>query len=152
MQWETVTSTPGGFIGWGNTEGQHVTGKVLDYSPDGGTDFNGNRCPQISIELTEPAASFNKHGERTDYAAGETVTLTCGQKSLHQAMLRAAPAPGDLIKVVLTGLAKTQNGAAKVFEIKIARGAAGSAAPAAPTQQPVGQQASFGAADDAPPF
>jgi hypothetical protein len=58
--WETIEAPVGSFIGWGGTKGQHVTGKVLDFTMDGGTDFGGNRCPQISIQLTEDAASFNK--------------------------------------------------------------------------------------------
>lgn len=141
-EWETIESTAGGFIGWGTKVGQHVTGKVVDYSIDGGTDFGGNRCPQITVELTEKAASFNKDGERTDYEAGEMVNLTCGQSSLKSTIRRADPSPGDLIKITLSELAKTTNGTAKVFEIKIARGAGASTAkPAAAT-----------ATDDEPPF
>ncbi len=144
-EWETVESTAGGFIGWNSTKtGQHVTGKVVDYSIDGGTDFNGNRCPQLAVELTEAAASFNKEGDRRDYDAGEMVNLTCGQASLKSAIRRADPSPGDLIKITLTEFAKTSNGTAKVFEIKIARGAGG----------PVAAKASapVAADDEAPPF
>lgn len=142
-EWETIESTAGGFIGWGTKVGQHVTGKVVDYSIDGGTDFGGNRCPQITVELTEKAASFNKDGERTDYEAGEMVNLTCGQSSLKSTIRRADPSPGDLIKITLSELAKTTNGTAKVFEIKIARGAGASTAKPA---------AASTAADDEPPF
>lgn len=140
-EWETIESTAGGFIGWGTRTGQHVTGRVIDYSIDGGTDFNGNKCPQLSIELTEKAASFNKEGDRTDYDPGEIVNITCGQASLKSTIRRTDPAVGDLIKILLTDLVKTANGTAKVFEIKIARGAAASAKPAA---APVD--------DDEPPF
>lgn len=140
-EWETIESTAGGFIGWGTKAGQHVTGKVVDYSIDGGTDFGGNRCPQLSVELTEKAASFNKEGERTDYEAGEIINLTCGQASLKSTIRRTDPSPGDLIKITLSDLAKTANGTAKVFEIKIARGAG-----------VAGKQAETQPNDDEPPF
>lgn len=140
--WETIESTAGGFIGWGSKVGQHVTGKVIDYSIDGGTDFAGNRCPQLAVELTDDSTSFNKDGERRDYSSGEMVNVTCGQVSLKSAIRRADPTPGDLIKITLSDLAKTSNGTAKVFEIKIARGAGG----------PVAAKAAPVSDDDAPPF
>lgn len=139
-EWEEVESTAGGFIGWGSTTGQHVTGKVVDYNIDGGTDFNGNKCPQLAIELTESAASFNKEGVRTDFPAGEIVNITCGQVSLKSTIRRADPSPGDLLKITLRELAKTANGTAKVFEIKIARGAGAPNVTAAKSD------------DDLPPF
>jgi hypothetical protein len=130
-EWETIESTAGGFIGWGTKTGQHVTGRVVDYSIDGGTDFGGNKCPQLTIELTDKAASYNKEGERTDYEAGEIVNITCGQASLKSTIRRTDPSTGDLIKIMLSSLAKTANGTAKVFEIKIARGAGVTSQPAA---------------------
>jgi hypothetical protein len=142
-EWETIESTAGGFIGWGTKKGQHVTGRVVDYSIDGGTDFGGNKCPQLAIELTEKAASFNKDGERTDYEDGEIVNITCGQASLKSTIRRTDPSAGDLIKITLADLAKTANGTAKVFEIKIARGA-GAATKAAAN--------SDSSSDDEPPF
>jgi hypothetical protein len=143
-EWETIESTAGGFIGWGTKTGQHVTGKVVDYSIDGGTDFNGNKCPQLAVELTEKAASFNKEGARTDFEPGEIVNVTCGQASLKSTIRRTDPAPGDLLKITLTELAKTANGTAKVFEIKIARGTG------APTSKPA--VAAAAQDDDEPPF
>ncbi|WP_301119871.1 hypothetical protein [Mycolicibacterium fortuitum] len=132
-EWEEIESVAGAFIGWNSTTtGQHVTGRVVDYTIDGGTDFAGNKCPQVSVELTEPAASFNKAGERKDFPAGEIVNVTCGQASLKSTIRRADPSPGDLIKITLVDFAKTADGTAKVFKIGIARGAGGSAAPAKP--------------------
>jgi hypothetical protein len=122
-QWEEVEVPRGAYISWGNKTGQHVTGKVLDYSLDGGTDFAGNRCPSITIELTEKAASINKEGERTDFDAGEMVQLNAGQVSLKRALRAADPSPGDLVKITLENLVKTSNGTVKEFGIKIARGA-----------------------------
>lgn len=123
--WETIEAPSGSFIGWGNKPGQHVTGRVAEYSVDGGTDFNGGRCPQLSVELTEDAASFNKEGERSTKQAGELVNITCGQVKLKSVIRTADPSPGDLIKVEMTGVAKTSNGnTLKEFAVKIARGGA----------------------------
>jgi hypothetical protein len=124
--WETVDVPQGAFIGWGTREGQHVTGKVLTYGAAAGSDFDGNPCPQLTIELIEPAASFNKAGERTNYPAGELVSLTVGQYGLKAAVIRANPEPGDLLKITLTGVSKTNKGNdIKNFDLKIARGAGG---------------------------
>lgn len=137
-QWEDVDVPRGAYISWGTKPGQHVTGKVLDYNPTGGNDFNDEPCPQIAIELTEPAASINKDGERTDFPAGELVQLNAGQVSLKRALRAADPRPGDLVKITLSDLVKTTRGTVKEFSIKIARGAAATTTAAA--------------ADDEPPF
>lgn len=127
-QWEEIIVPRGAYIGWGTKPGQHVTGRVTDYQPAGGQDFNGEPCPQISIELTEKAASFNKDGERSDFDAGELVVLNAGQVSLRRALRAADPSPGDLIKVIMSNLGKTAKGnPVKEFDIKIARGAGGPA-------------------------
>ena len=52
--WEDVEIPQGSFIGW-HEIGQKVTGKVVSFAAEGGTDFNQNPCPQIVIELTESA-------------------------------------------------------------------------------------------------
>src|SRR6516165_813377 len=137
--WEEITVPKGAYISWGTKPAQHVTGKVLEFSHDGGTDFAGNRCPTIAIELTENAVSVNKEGDRTDYPAGEIVQLNAGQVSLKRALRAADPSPGDLVKITLDNLVKTANGTVKEFRIQIARGAASKPA-AAETD------------DDLPPF
>ena len=130
--WETIEAPSGSFIGWGNRKGQHITGRVAEYAIDGGTDFNGSKCPMLSIELTEKAASFNKEGERTDHEAGSLVNITAGQVKLKSVITRADPSPGDLIKVELIGVTKTANGnTLKEYDIKIARGAGGKVTPKA---------------------
>ena len=139
--WEEITVPKGAYISWGNKPGQHVTGKVLEFSHDGGTDFAGNRCPTIAIELTEKAASVNKEGDRTEYPAGEIVQLNAGQVSLKRALRAAEPNPGDLVKITLENLVKTPNGTVKEFGIKIARGAGASSKTAAAETD-----------DDSPPF
>lgn len=139
--WETVEVPRGAYIGWGNKAGQHVTGRVIDYNLDGGTDYDGNPCPSIAIELTEPAASFNKAGERSDIDAGDIVQLNAGQVSLKRALRAADPAPGDLVKISLDNIAALKGGkTVKEFGIKIARGAAKTTAPASTVT------------DDDPPF
>lgn len=142
-EWEEVDVPRGAYIGWGTKAGQHVTGKVLEYSLDGGSDFNGNPCPSVAIELTEKAASFNKEGERTDHDAGELVQLNAGQVSLKRALRAADPKPGDLVKIELSNLVKTDKGTVKEFNIKIARGAGVASKPAAATTADD---------DDSPPF
>jgi hypothetical protein len=144
--WESVDVPRGAFISWGEQTGQHVTGKVLSFDASGGTDFNNNPCPQLSVELIEPAASINKQGQRTDFPAGELVVLNCGQVSLKRAVNAASLEPGDLVKITLDNLVKTSNGVVKEFSIKVARGAGGAATPkpqpaaqsfpAAPTSEP----------------
>ena len=145
--WETIEVPRGAYIGWGSKKGQHVTGKVLDYQPEGGTDFNGNACPSATIELTESAASFNKDGDRSDFAAGELIQLNAGQVSLKRALRAADPAAGDLVKITLVNLAKTDKGTVKEFDIKIARGAGGAVEPKAAPKKAMAE-----VDDDEPPF
>ena len=128
--WEDVSVPRGAYIGWSTQPGQHVTGKVLEYNPVGGTNYAGDPCPQLSVELIEPAASFNKAGERTDFPAGEFVVVNAGQASLKRAVQAAALERGDLVKITMTGLYKSANGEGKEFAIKVARGAGQTAAPA----------------------
>lgn len=142
-EWESVEVPRGAYISWGTKTGQNVTGKVLDYNPTGGNDFNEQPCPQLAVELTEPAASINKEGERTDFDAGELVQLNAGQVSLKRALRAADPAPGDLVKITLSDLVKTSKGTVKEFDIKIARGAGASTS----SKPAVAQQD-----DDGPPF
>lgn len=121
--WETIDVPRGAYIGWGNKKGQHVTGTVLDYDETGGSDYDGDPCPLLEIELSERAASFNKDGERTNYDPGELVMLTCGQVSLKRAVKKADPKRGDMVKIKLENLVKVSNGTVKEFGIQIARGA-----------------------------
>lgn len=140
--WEDVSVPRGAYISWGTQVGQFVAGKVLEYAPAGGSDFNGEACPQLSVELIEPAASFTKEGQRTDFPAGELVVLNCGQASLKRAVRAADPSPGDLVKITFSGTFQAAKGTGKEFDIKIARGAGG---PATQQQAPADTQA-------APPF
>ena len=141
-EWEEIEVPRGAYISWGTKAGQFVTGRVIDYNVTGGNDFNEQPCPQVAIELTEPAASINKEGVRTDFGAGELVQLNAGQVSLKRALRAADPSPGDLVKITLSDLVKTAKGTVKEFSIQIARGA--SPAPKPKAADPWG--------DDSPPF
>ena len=131
---ETVNVPAGAFIGWHDQPGQIVMGKVLDYDPSSGQDFSGGRCPQVVIELVEPASSFNRNGDRTDFGAGEMVTITAGQANLRRGILAADLSRGDVVRITHSSNQETTNGTVKIFEIAVARGAAPEMAPTAPTQ------------------
>ncbi|WP_100483791.1 type 1 glutamine amidotransferase family protein [Mycobacteroides abscessus] len=142
---EEIDIPKGSFIGWGMTKGQHVTGKVLEYSDTGGKDTKDNICPQVTVELTEPAASFNKIGTRTDYGIGDLVSVTGSQVQLKRGLKVAAPSPGDLVKITLTDVKVLPNtNTLKEFSIKVARGAG------SPVPTPVG--AVSGGFAEEPPF
>lgn len=125
VAWEKVEVPPSGhFVGWGKKQGQHVTGEVIEYDEQGGTDFGGRVCPQIEVELTERAASFNKAGDRSNFEPGERVVVTCGSYELKRAVPAADPKPGDLIKILLDGEDDLPNGnTVKRFSLQLARGA-----------------------------
>lgn len=132
--WEDVEVPRGAFISWGTAVGQHVTGKVLSFDPVGGTDYKNNICPQLTLELIEPAASINKQNQRTDYPAGDLVILNTGLVSLKRAVLAASLNPGDIVKITLSNLVniRTDDGqpaTVKEFDIKVARGAGGNTKP-----------------------
>lgn len=120
---ETVDVPSGSYIAWGPTPGQVVTGKVLEYSPAGETDFNGNPCPGLTLELVEAAYSVNKAGERHDHGVGDLVTVTCGLANLKRAVQAAALSAGDIVRLSYTGQGQSANGTFKVFEVAVARGA-----------------------------
>ena len=139
--WEEVVVPAGSFIGWGTKPGQHVTGIVTAYSIDGGVDYNGAKCPLLSVKLTEPAASFNKEGERTDHPAGADVNITCGQVKLKSGVAQANLTVGDEVKVEMARMVKTATGnTMKEFRVLFARGTGAQPAATATIE------------DDSPPF
>lgn len=151
-EWEEIPVPRGSYIGWGNTPGQHVTGKVLDYDPTGATDFDDKPCPGLEIELTEAADSYNKALERTTFDAGETVQLSCGLVSLRKAVRKADLHSGDLVKITMFNIEPLKGGkTVKEFGIKVARGGGNGRAAAgnsAATTASVGGRY----ANDEPPF
>jgi hypothetical protein len=117
-QWETVDVPRGSFISWGSQPGQYVKGQVVEYQPAGGSDFNGQDCPQLTLELTEPTVSVNKEGVTTNIAAGELVVLNCGLKNLKKAVQAAQLEPGMLAHITFASTLKVDKGTVKVFEIR----------------------------------
>jgi hypothetical protein len=138
---ETIEVTQGSFFSWGPRPGQKITGRVVDYSPNGGTDFNDEPCPQLVLELTSDAYSITKDGEQTDFARGDFVTLNTGQANLKKLVRSADPAAGDVVEISFAKTERSPRGTVKIFDMKIARGAAKDLPK--PASRP---------ADDDPPF
>jgi len=138
-QWEEIEVPKGSYMSWGDRPGQELTGRVVEYTPTGGTDFNDDPCPQVTVELTRDTYSVNKVGERFDHPAGELLTINAGLANLKKAIRRADPEPGDLLNVAFADTDRADKGTVKVFKVRIARGAG-----------KVAQQASR--QSDAPPF
>lgn len=120
-QLETIEVASGAFIGWAAGPGQVVRGYVTHYSADGGTDFVGRVCPLLSVELTEPAYSVNKDGARSDFTAGDEVSITCGQANLKRTIQGGRLQPGDYIELTYADTQKAANGTVKVFRLGVAR-------------------------------
>jgi hypothetical protein len=172
--WEEVNVPRGAYVGWGDRPGQSITGEVLDYSDDGGTDFDGRSCPQVSIILTEQGHSHSKQDGWSSFNAGELVVINCGQASLKRAVQTARLRPGDLCKITMQGIENIKGGkTVKVFGIKVKRGSGQSSQQVAgkPGPEPsfggggtnggdpwAAQSSAsapaggFGGADDEPPF
>lgn len=147
--WETVDVPAGSYIGWGATPGQVVIGKVIGFNPTGGTDFAGAPCPELNLELIEPAYSMNKENQRFDYDAGQLVNINAGGANLKRGVMAAQPAIGDLIKIAFDKIEPLSGGrSVKCFSISIARGAgkAGQAPAGTPPQQQAQQPAPTAAA------
>lgn len=125
VNWNDATEVEvprGAYISWGSKTGQAIAGKVMDVTLDGGSDFNGDPCPSLAIELVEPAFSVNKDGDRSDFDSGELVQLNCGQVSLKRAIRAADLHVGDLVKIELENLVKTERGTVKEYGLKVLRG------------------------------
>lgn len=120
---ETVEVAAGAYIGWAGAPGQKIAGYVTYYDPKGGSDFGGNVCPLLSVELTEAAYSVNKDGHRDDFGAGEVISITAGQANLKRTITAGNLALGDYIELVYHDTAKSANGTVKLFKLGVARGA-----------------------------
>lgn len=121
--WQDIEIPQGTFIGWGEI-GQTITGKVLSYSADGGSDFGGNPCPQVVIELTDSATNYRDKGAtKESIDSGELVTLTCGQAKLKRNIVAASLSVGDLVRVRYDDNYKTASGEGKSFKVQVARAA-----------------------------
>lgn len=123
FNFETINTPSGAYISWDSKPGQVVTGKVLSYEPTGGTNFAGDPCPQLSLELVDDAYSVNKEGIRTDFQAGDLVVINCGLANLSRGVRAAALDPGDVVRITFDSTERTANGTVKIFAIAVARGA-----------------------------
>ena len=120
-EWEDVVVPQGTFIGWGEV-GQRITGYVVDYDETGGSDFNGEPCPLVVVELTEDATNFRDKGTtRETIKAGEFVTVTCGQAGLKRAVRAAALENGNLVRITHDGTYKASKGEGKSFKVQVNR-------------------------------
>jgi hypothetical protein len=152
-EWKSAIPPRGNFIGWGTEAGQHVTGEVVSFDPNGGTDPDGEVCPELAVKLTEPAFSV-RSGNRTDFSVGDVVTVTCAQGrskktgqtyGLRRDIVTVNPQPGQLIKILLESLRPTAKSPQKNFDIKTRENDH-------PTQPPVNQQPVQATLQGAPPF
>lgn len=145
-EWESVSAPhSAAFIGWGTTEGQHVTGEVVHVGT-GQKPKNQGPCPELTIKLTEAAASFRPKTGRTDYEPGTVVTLTAAQYQLERDIAAAQVNPGDLVKITLQGVTETRNGnTVKDFDVKVKRNTAPAPAEPSPSFAAAAPQAGFGA-------
>jgi len=136
-QFEDIDIPQGSFIGWAEL-GQTVIGNVVSYSNDGATDFNDQPCPQLVVELTEPAVTFKDKGAtRETLDAGEFATITAGQANLRKALQVSLVAVGDIVRIKYESNYKTGKGEGKAFKVQVARGAAVPVSPAtAPATEP----------------
>jgi hypothetical protein len=121
MPYEEVVVPRGTFIGWGAI-GQTIDGEVLLYSDNEGSDFNNNPCPLVVIQLTQQAINYRDKGSTKEtIAAGELVSVTCGQANLKAAIRAAALEPGYLVRISYTGDYKTARGDGKEFKVFVDR-------------------------------
>lgn len=155
-EWKSASSSRDAkFVGWGQSLGQFVEGRVLTIGT--GFDMNQRQVPELTVELKQPAASFVK-GERTDYPPETVVTVTAGQSNLAKNINKAigmGMKPGDDIRIELESLFATPKGKAKIFDVKFAEGEAieGAPTPTVVTTTAAPAQASFGGDFNAePPF
>jgi hypothetical protein len=145
-----VESSAGGFYGWGEKVGQKITGSILDYNPTGGSDFDGNTCPLLILELTEKSYSHSGQTGWSTLDNGTVAKLTCGLPSLNECVRLIQPGPGDLVQIELSDLIPTNKGnPAKIFKGRIARGQGQPQKQSAPAAAQSGSAPSFG--DDGPP-
>lgn len=120
--YEKVEVPRGTFVGWGSKPGQKLTATVVAYDENGTTDFNGNVCPLVVAELIDPFDNYRDKGTTKEtLAAGELVSITCGQANLKRTVRAAALEPGNRFILEFTETYKTAQGEGKAFEMKVAR-------------------------------
>jgi len=119
--WEEVEVPQGAYMSWASRPGQRVVGKVIDYEPQGGTDFDNNPCPLITLRLSEDTYAVSKDGDRRNYAADDMIMINCGLYNLKQAVKFANLSRGDMIDIHYHDLTRVDKGDAKQFKIRVLR-------------------------------
>jgi len=90
-----------------NEVGDQVVGRIKSVRI--GTDFNGNPCPELVLEVNDE---------------GDEQTLTAGQVMLKAALAEKAPRVGDRIRIIYSGIgdAKPGRAPAKLFQVDVKPG------------------------------
>lgn len=129
-QWEKVqlTSQAGGdlppFLKWGDLAGQIITVAVLEFTADGGRDFDGNPCPRLDMVVAQPGGYNIAEGHQVPLNSGDKLTWQGNTPARLANGLKAAnPAPGDLLQLSHEGTYRTEKGTGKDIQVQIARGA-----------------------------
>lgn len=148
--WEEIDVPRGAYISWAARPGQRVIGNLIDVEMHGGSDFNGDECPLLTIKLTEDAYSVDKHGERRNYSAGDMVLINCGLYNLKQAVKFANLKPGNGIRIHYHDITTVDKGEAKQFNVAVRR--QGIAVNGAERQPATSGAPASRVQDDEPPF
>lgn len=124
MAFQKVEVPAGAYMGWSSSKpGQIVEGKLVEYDERGGSDFAKNPCPLVVLTLTRKAVSVNKENERTDYAPGDELSVTCGLANLKKSIKKAdrdfGLARGMGIRIELERFEKVPDGKVKVFDVQV---------------------------------
>jgi hypothetical protein len=149
MAFQKVEVQAGNYMGWSSTKpGQIVEGKIVEYDERGGSDFAKNPCPLVVVTLSRKAVSVNKEGDRTEYAPGDELSVTCGlanlKKSIKQADRDFGLSRGMGIRIELERFEKVPDGKVKIFDVQVD--------PSTAVAGSDGHASSSGADDDEPPF
>ena len=103
-EYEELTGS-GQFVKW-DTVGQVVEGEIVTFTPDGGRDFDGDECPELTLSTDDGFA-----------------TITCAQASLKRIVTRNADklVPGAKCRVTFAGTYESKNGTpGKDFKVQLA--------------------------------
>jgi hypothetical protein len=100
---EPVGQTSGTYVKW-EEPGDQITGTIVSFNIEGGTDFNDNPCPQLVLATNEG-----------------NVIINGSQANLRRNMTNGAPRlkAGHLCRVAFTGLYETPKGHGKEFAISV---------------------------------
>lgn len=105
IDYESIPTGGGEFVTWTEV-GQVVEGIIIGFTVDGGSDFNDNACPEVTIRQLD----------------GALATVTCGTAQLKKAMTLNADKMrlGHQIRIEFTGTYKTNKGSdGKSFSVGV---------------------------------